>query len=88
MPFLNRKCTKDYKLPDTDLVIPKGMGILIPVYAIHDDPEYYPEPFKFKQERFLNDATKTEKIFKFMPFGEGPRMCIGEYKYIRFQENI
>ena len=73
------RCTEDYKIPDTNLVIPKGTPFVIPVYAIHHDPEYYPDPYKFDPERFMNDATKTKNNFTFMPFGEGPRMCIGEW---------
>lgn len=74
--ILNRKCTADYKFPDTNFVVPKGMNLVIPVYAIHHDPEYYPDPYKFDPERFMNDATKTRNNFTFLPFGEGPRMCI------------
>lgn len=77
LPFLNRKCTEDYKFPDSNLVIPKGTALIIPTHAIHHDPEYYPDPYKFNPERFMGDATKTKNNFTFLPFGEGPRMCIG-----------
>jgi cytochrome P450 family 6 len=52
VPTLNRDCTKDYKIPGTDVVLEKGMPTFIPVYALHHDPKYYPEPERFDPERF------------------------------------
>ncbi|KAL3280432.1 hypothetical protein HHI36_017914 [Cryptolaemus montrouzieri] len=49
---LPRICTKDYKLPGTDLIIEKGVRIVIPVYGIQRDPDYYPNPEIFDPERF------------------------------------
>ena len=79
MAILNRQCTKDYKLPGVNFVIPKGMKIIIPTYAIHHDPDYYPDPYKFDPERFTDDKVDTKNNYTFMPFGGGPRMCIGEW---------
>lgn len=45
------------------------------IYALHHDPKYFPEPESFKPERFL-DGTKEGKD-GFIPFGIGPRKCIG-----------
>ncbi|KAK9884820.1 hypothetical protein WA026_009047 [Henosepilachna vigintioctopunctata] len=39
---LARICTKEYKIPESNLIIEKGVRVMIPVYAIHHDPEYYP----------------------------------------------
>lgn len=77
--ILNRECTEEYKLPDSDFVIPKGMKIIIPVFAIHHDPEYYPDPYKFDPERFTDDKIPTKNNFTFFPFGEGPRICLGKF---------
>lgn len=77
LPILNREVTEDYKVPDLNVVLPKGTKIIVPTYAIHRDSEYYPDPYKFDPERFTNDKTSTKNNFTFMPFGEGPRMCIG-----------
>ncbi|KAL1488615.1 hypothetical protein ABEB36_014418 [Hypothenemus hampei] len=81
-PFVlnGRECTKDYKIdaitPDErTLYIPKGMGIQIPTYAIHHDPNYYPEPEKFIPERFRIENYRNEYIF--LSFGKGPRNCLG-----------
>ena len=77
LPFLERKCMEDYKLPDVDFVIPKGTIIVIPAYSLHHDPEYYPDPYTFNPERFTDNKISTRNNYTFMPFGEGPRMCIG-----------
>lgn len=77
LPALNRQCTEDYKLPGIGLVIPKGMNIVIPIHGIHHDPEYYPDPYKFDPERFTDDKIKKKNNYTYIPFGEGPRMCIG-----------
>ncbi|CAH1398023.1 unnamed protein product [Nezara viridula] len=70
---LKRVCTKKYYV-DELLTIPEGMDVFIPVQALHMDPEYFPEPEKFHPERFLG-LEKLPSIF--MPFGRGPRNCIG-----------
>lgn len=49
--------------------------MLIPVYQIHHDEEYYPNPEEFNPDRF-NEENKPNQ-YAFLPFGEGPRMCIG-----------
>lgn len=77
LPVLNRQVTKDYRIPDLNVVLPKGTKIIIPTYAIHHDPEYYPDPYKFDPERFTDEKIPTKNNFTFMPFGEGPRICLG-----------
>ncbi|KAK9881443.1 hypothetical protein WA026_016329 [Henosepilachna vigintioctopunctata] len=74
LPSLPRICTKDYKVPGTDLIIKKGIRVVIPVFGIHRDPDYYPDPEKFDPERF-SEGNKNDVTY--MPFGYGPRYCIG-----------
>ncbi|KAF5307417.1 hypothetical protein FQR65_LT06931 [Abscondita terminalis] len=74
---LNRKCTETYKVPDSDLVIEKGITIQIPVLGIQRDPEIYPDPDKFDPERFSPENKAERHPFTWLPFGEGPRVCIG-----------
>lgn len=81
LPFLDRKCTADegYSLePFLPFTIPKGMPVIIPTYALHRDPQYFPDPERFDPERF--SAANRENIppYTFMPFGLGPHNCIGE----------
>nr|QTM97421.1 Cytochrome P450 [Sitophilus oryzae] len=72
-----RICSKTYKIPDTDIVVEKGIRVQIPVWGIHRDPEYYPNPDVFNPENFTEENKAKRPDFTFLPFGEGPRMCIG-----------
>ncbi|CAG7673922.1 unnamed protein product, partial [Allacma fusca] len=47
-----RECNADYKIPDTDIIVKKGMRLLIPINSIHHDEKYYPDPEKFNPEHF------------------------------------
>lgn len=73
--LLKRMCTQDYKAGN--FVIEKGVFIIIPVDAIHNDPKYYPDPAEFDPDRFFEENNKIRNRFAFLPFGEGPRKCIG-----------
>ncbi|MEQ2229172.1 hypothetical protein ILYODFUR_016232 [Ilyodon furcidens] len=60
-----------------DLVIPKGMVVMVPTWPIHRDPEIWPEPEKFKPDRFSKKNKDNIDPYTYMPFGSGPRNCIG-----------
>nr|Q964R1.1 RecName: Full=Cytochrome P450 6j1; AltName: Full=CYPVIJ1 [Blattella germanica]AAK57913.1 cytochrome P450 CYP6J1 [Blattella germanica] len=76
IPFLDRRCQEDYPLTQ-DLMLPAGTGVYIPVYALHHDSKYFPSPAKFDPERFSEKNKQNIPHFAYMPFGEGPRNCIG-----------
>jgi len=76
IPMLNRICTKDIDFP-MNIHLPKGTLITIPVLGIHRDPSIYPDPDKFNPERFNADVVAERHPYAFLPFGEGPRNCIG-----------
>ncbi|KAJ8668284.1 hypothetical protein QAD02_009947 [Eretmocerus hayati] len=76
-PMLSRRCEIPYKIPGSDVELPKGMRVIIPIYAIQHDSEHYPEPELFKPERFNEENKRTRHPYTFLPFGEGPRSCIG-----------
>lgn len=75
--MLLRRATRDYKVPDTGFVIPRDTKLWIPITAIHHDPEYYPDPEKFDPNRFTPEEVKKRHPLAFLPFGNGPRNCIG-----------
>ncbi|GAB0099410.1 hypothetical protein DMENIID0001_152660 [Sergentomyia squamirostris] len=76
--ILNRECTNEYELPGTGITLEKGSRIIIPAQAIHSDPKYFPNPDEFNPDRFLNENLNGEQRgVTYMPFGEGPRNCIG-----------
>lgn len=78
VPGMLRKCTKKYQIPETNLTIPEGQNLLIPIYSVHHDPEYYPSPEVFDPERFTPENSVDRNPITFLAFGEGPRACIGE----------
>ncbi|KAK5644743.1 hypothetical protein RI129_006043 [Pyrocoelia pectoralis] len=80
MPIHSRVCTQMYKIPDTDVTITKGTPVFVPIYAIHMDPEYFPNPQAFDPDRFSKENKFSRPTSSFMPFGEGPRSCIA-YKF-------
>lgn len=73
-----RMCEESYKIPDSDVVIEKGTKVLVPIHAIHHDPLYYKDPDVFDPDRFLEENKKLRDNYTFLPFGEGPRICIGK----------
>ncbi|KAF6215191.1 hypothetical protein GE061_009943 [Apolygus lucorum] len=75
-PFLFREATRDYKFPGTDVQIKIGDKIVIPAISLQTDPRYYPEPLAFKPERW-SQIDKEKKNYSWLPFGEGPRQCLG-----------
>lgn len=77
VPMLNRVCTKDIDLPTTNLHMSKGVDVVIPVLGIHRDPEIYPDPDKFDPGRFTEENIASRHPYTYLPFGEGPRVCIG-----------
>lgn len=76
----DRLCVKDYTFEEDGkkITIEKGHSFWIPIYAIHHDAAYYPQPEKFDPERF-SDENKSAIIHgTYIPFGTGPRNCIGK----------
>ena len=78
LPFLDRITKETYKVPNSDLVLEKGTPIYISLLGVHYDPEYYPNPDKFDPERFTKENKRNRSPYVYLPFGDGPRMCIGK----------
>ncbi|KAL5284336.1 hypothetical protein ACFFRR_006555 [Megaselia abdita] len=76
-PFLTRVTEEDYKIPNSNLVIEKGVKVIIPIDALNNDPDLFPDPDKFDPSRFSADEIKKRHPMAWLPFGEGPRNCIG-----------
>lgn len=72
---LDRVASNDYEY--NGLKIDKGQIIMVPIYTLHHDPEIYPNPDVFDPERFNEENRKTRENVVFLPFGAGPRNCIG-----------
>lgn len=80
-PFITRECVEDYKVPNTDVTIEKGIVVLIPVQNIHYNGDIYENPEVFDPERFNAKNKQGRHQYAHIPFGEGPRICIGLYSY-------
>ncbi|KAH8394658.1 hypothetical protein KR222_001274 [Zaprionus bogoriensis] len=80
--ILIRRTIEDFKVPGSSFVLEAGTPVVIPVDAIHHDPDIYPEPDKFDPDRFSAEAVEQRHSAAFLAFGAGPRNCIG----LRFGE--
>ena len=74
---LDRTANEDYTDPDTGIKIEKGTRITIPTYAVHRDPKHYPNPDQFDPNRFLPENKSKLNPYTWLPFGQGPRNCVG-----------
>src|SRR5699024_4497212 len=73
---VERRCSIDgYKLGG--ITLEKDQHIEIPLYAVHHNPEYYPEPERFNPDRFMPENKHLLVPYTYMPFGLGPRNCLG-----------
>lgn len=57
--------------------VPARATILMLPWLTHRDPRWFPEPLRFDPDRWKDDFQKTLPPFAYMPFGGGPRRCIG-----------
>lgn len=78
----DRVCNKPYTIQPVNsnekpLVVEKNEIIWIPIYGLHRDAKYFPEPDKFDPERFNDENKHTINPYTYLPFGIGPRNCIG-----------
>ncbi|CAH0564730.1 unnamed protein product [Brassicogethes aeneus] len=79
---VDRICTKPYTIePQTPeekpLSLEKNTVVWLPIFGIHRDPKFYPEPEKFDPERFSDENKDKIVPYTYIPFGAGPRNCIG-----------
>ena len=77
IPYTSRLCTKDWPLPGTDVIIPKGMRVSVPILGLHMHEDYFEDPDEFKPERFSQANRGKIKSGTYLPFGLGPRACMG-----------
>ena len=59
--------------------IPKNRYVVVCPYTLHRRPDYFPEPEKFDPQRFTPENEKRLPRYAYLPFGAGPRICIGNH---------
>jgi cytochrome P450 len=74
-PIILRDFKEDVTLGG--IVVPRGTIGIIPIYAIHRHSKYWEDPHQFNPARFAREDRSKLTRFHFMPFGVGPRICIG-----------
>lgn len=74
-PVLSRMTIRDIEIGGQSL--PAGAILIIPVYAVHRHRMLWADPDRFDPDRFLPETEKKHFRTQFMPFGFGPRICIG-----------
>jgi cytochrome P450 len=74
IPEVARQALAD--VPLGEYVIPAGTIVIVPVFVLHHDPRWFRNPDSFLPERFAKDAKALPKG-AYLPFGGGPRVCIG-----------
>jgi cytochrome P450 len=60
-------------------LVPKGWAVLLAPYTLHRREDCFPEPETFDPERFTPQREKQLPRYAYLPFGAGPRICIGMY---------
>jgi cytochrome P450 len=74
-PVMARQSTIDTELGG--MPIKAGTQIIIPIYAIQRHRRYWSDPDRFEPERFAPENEAKIPRYRYMPFGAGPRICIG-----------
>lgn len=77
---LTKVCTEETELKGSDGLVCRvqpGTEIIIPISGLQRDPAYWDNPEVFDPERFAPDRKNNIEKFTYLPFGEGPRICVG-----------
>ncbi|XP_014476305.1 PREDICTED: cytochrome P450 6a2-like [Dinoponera quadriceps] len=77
---MGKVCTEEFELKGSDGLrcrVKPGTKIIISVFGLHKDPKYWPDADVYDPERFAANRRAEIKKFTFLPFGEGPRACVG-----------
>jgi cytochrome P450 len=76
-PFwmIDREAVADDRVGDIE--IPRGSTVIVYVYGAHHALRYWENPESFDPERFIKGSEKLRTPFTYLPFGGGPRVCIG-----------
>ncbi|WP_320199834.1 cytochrome P450 [Agrobacterium sp. rho-13.3] len=74
-PIITRTALEDFRLGE--YLIPAGTVLIVPIYAVHHHASLWQDAEIFDPDRFTPEAAKARHRYAYMPFGAGPRVCIG-----------
>jgi cytochrome P450 len=72
-----RRATRDVSLSSYD--VRKNEIVIVDIVGMHRRPEYFADPLKFDPDRFAPEADNAMVKHSYLPFGGGPRICIGNH---------
>jgi cytochrome P450 len=75
--LIGREATRDLTLGP--YAIPKGTAVLMSPWALHRDRRFWPDALAFRPERWLDGSAERAPKNAYLPFGGGPRVCIGNH---------
>ena len=75
VPIISRLVTEPFRLGTLDIAA--GAYVYVPVHIVHRNPALWDRPDEFDPTRFSPEAERARDRCTFMPFGAGPRVCIG-----------
>ncbi|XP_011701419.1 PREDICTED: cytochrome P450 4C1-like isoform X1 [Wasmannia auropunctata] len=73
---ISRVTGEDVKLQS--YLVPAGTTVLLNIYGVHRDPNFWPNPEIFDPDRFLPEKSRNRHPYSYLPFSAGPRNCIGQ----------
>jgi cytochrome P450 family 4 len=77
VPMIGRELNEPTEIGG--VMVPAGVSITLMIYAVHHNPDVFPDPEKFEPERFIDDYELRKNPYEYIPFSAGPRNCIGEF---------
>jgi cytochrome P450 family 4 len=86
VPVIGRNLTEDTEIGG--VMVPKGIDIGIQIFAIHRNPEVFPNPGHFDPERFCEGYELRKNPYEYIPFSAGPRNCIGNAVTFNFHSRL
>ena len=75
--LMSREAIRDVELGG--MPVKRGTIVMVNTFGMHHRADLFPEPDAFRPERFLGDAEKSVPKSAYLPFGGGPRVCIGNH---------
>lgn len=75
--IIGREATRDIEVAGH--VVPEGAQMLMSQWVIHRDARWFSEPVTFRPDRWLDGSTESLPRYAYVPFGGGPRVCIGNH---------